>query len=238
MGGGGQLDTELTRVTRYFSIISVLLVMALALVVVREYRPAWKGEQTIAGKPWRQGLYEENCASCHGSEGEGRISGRAPAIGRDGFLVAASDDFIRRTVREGRPGTNMTALGRANGGVLSDALVDAIIQFMRSRQQGQPVLPAAGRVSGSPERGMLVYQQYCVDCHGAKGQGRVGPALNNPGFLGTASDQFIRETITRGRPGTPMSPYGQGKGGVAELSPREIDDLVSFIRQWEGSTHE
>ena len=52
-------------------------------------------------------------------------------------------------------------------------------------------------------------------------------SLNNPWFLNTATDGFIRHAIVEGRPGTTMSPYGNS------FEPQEIEDLVALIRSWQ-----
>lgn len=70
--------------------------------------------------------------------------------------------------------------------------------------------------------------------HGDKGQGRVrgnATALNNQDFLATASDEFIRESTIRGRPGTEMPAWGREAGGT--LAKEEISDLVALLRSWQ-----
>jgi len=56
-------------------------------------------------------------------------------------------------------------------------------------------------------------------------------ALNNQDFLATASDEFLRETIVRGRPGTEMLAFGRDAGGV--LGEQAIADLIAFLRTWQ-----
>ena len=56
----------------------------------------------------------------------------------------------------------------------------------------------------------------------------LAPALNNPGFLASASDGMIRETILFGREGTPMT-----SALVAGLAEEEVDDIVAWIRSLE-----
>lgn len=226
------MDDDMAKVMRYFALISTAALVIFAFVVVREAMPAWKGEQEIAGRPWREGLFIDNCASCHGQRGEGRAAGRAPAIGTDAFLALTSDDMLQTTIKQGRPGTDMNPMGRDSGGVLSDRLIDEIVAYLRSQQQEPRVELPEEPVEGVPERGRELYAANCAECHGLVGQGRVGPALNNEVFQASASDQYIKETIARGRPGTPMGAWGRGYGGVKELSPQEIGDIVAYIRTW------
>ena len=56
----------------------------------------------------------------------------------------------------------------------------------------------------------------------------IAPALNNPGFLASASDTMIKNTVMHGREGTPMVSMLQ-----AGLKEQEINDLVSYIRSFQ-----
>ena len=83
-------------------------------------------------------------------------------------------------------------------------------------------------------RGEALYQQFCGFCHGDQGQGYLADnanALNNQDFLVVASDEFLALSTIHGRPGTPMSPWGDEKGGP--LSPNMVKDIVAFIRTWQ-----
>lgn len=79
-----------------------------------------------------------------------------------------------------------------------------------------------------------LYVTYCGFCHGDAGEGYVSDnanALANPEFLASATDAFIRLGTIHGRPGTPMSPWGDEKGGP--LSADEVDAVVAYIRSWQ-----
>jgi len=84
-------------------------------------------------------VYQENCASCHGVNGEGV---NAPALGNQSALAHNTDEFIRYAIRYGRNGTPMPAWGET----LSDADIDNVTAFLRSRASGwsmqKPVLKA------------------------------------------------------------------------------------------------
>jgi len=82
------------------------------------------------------------------------------------------------------------------------------------------------------ERGRRVYGQFCATCHGATGNGYAAdnaPSLRSSTFLATASDEFLRDGIARGRPGTAMGAYGRALGGP--LGPEEVNALIAFLRQ-------
>ncbi|WP_417320309.1 c-type cytochrome [Emcibacter sp.] len=82
-------------------------------------------------------VYTENCASCHGVNGEGV---NAPALGNASALAHNTDEVIRYAIRNGRQGTPMQAWA----GILSDEDIDNVTAFLRSRaggwEQSQPVL--------------------------------------------------------------------------------------------------
>lgn len=89
-------------------------------------------------------VYQEHCAECHGSEGEGV---NAPALGNPSALAHNKDEFIRYAIEKGREGTPMPAWS----GVLSEADIDNVTAFIRSlageETGGKPVL----RAPPSPE---------------------------------------------------------------------------------------
>lgn len=153
------------------------------------------------------------------------------------MLATADDAYLTKTIRLGRPGRVMPAFQH-----LSDAEVGAIVRHVRGFANVKPLAhPAAGR--GDPARGATLYATHCAACHGAKGEGGHGtgvtfsrprdlpilaPALNNPGFLASASDAMIKATLVRGREGTPMGSFLK-----AGLSERDIDDVVAYVRGFE-----
>ena len=79
--------------------------------------------------------------------------------------------------------------------------------------------------------GGQLFTKYCMLCHGARGEGYAAdnaPSLISPTFRATASDDFLRSGIERGRPGTAMGGYGRSVGGP--LGKDEIDALIAFVR--------
>ncbi len=79
--------------------------------------------------------YQTYCASCHGENGDGYISGGVgPGIGLKGFLNVASDDYIFKTVENGRVGTAMRAFVGSRGlANLEKEDVYNIISFLREQ---------------------------------------------------------------------------------------------------------
>lgn len=183
-------------------------------------------------------LYGTFCAACHGPRGEGmRYPGMTsfPAIGNPDFLAVASDRFVRESVRRGRPGRRMPAWGEKEGG-LRPREIDALVAYVRSLAPGVPS-PDESRparwVAGDRTAGARLYQENCAACHGEKGQGVEGPALANRAFLASATDDYLVETIRRGRRETSMPSFGGTATTHRQLSDEEIASIATFIRSWE-----
>ncbi len=83
-----------------------------------------------------------------------------------------------------------------------------------------------------------IYSAVCSSCHGANGQGMrfpglvPNPTITNPDFLEIASDEFLAQTVTKGRTGRPMLAWGERENG---LNAEEIKLLVAYIRQLGGN---
>ena len=58
-------------------------------------------------------------------------------------------------------------------------------------EPGVPKIAASGVKLGDPYRGQVVYSESCAGCHGAAGEGGVGPKLDgNPISLAAAQAQI------------------------------------------------
>jgi mono/diheme cytochrome c family protein/rhodanese-related sulfurtransferase len=82
------------------------------------------------------------------------------------------------------------------------------------------------------ETGRAIYAQLCATCHGPEGHGYVAdnaPSLRSATFLASASDDFIRAAILRGRPGTAMGVYARWTGGPVGLP--EVNAIIAFLRE-------
>jgi len=178
--------------------------------------------------------YGTYCVACHQVGAIGKV-GFAPALMNADFLALSSDDFIRTTIKKGRPGTSMTAWA-----MLSDQHVDGIIAYLRSAKGRTLVKEKVDdtlKFSGDSKLGKPLYDVYCGTCHGEKGigylSGSSGPGIGLKGFLDTACDDYIYKTMKYGRAGTPMRPM-IGAVGLANLDEKEAKDIIAYLRSLQG----
>ena len=189
----------------------------------------------VTAAPDGRELYMTHCSACHHLGGEGGIGLPLPAA----KLADVTDDYLRKTLRNGRPGRVMPAFQR-----MSDAQVDAIVRFLRQDTHTTDPGFSDAPVVGDVDRGKAIYGEHCIKCHGEDGTGEgkgtgvtlsrersflVMPAsISNRGFLASASDEMIRKVVVHGRKYSGMPAFGHGK-----LSDTEIDDVVAFVRAFE-----
>ena len=183
-------------------------------------------------------LYGTYCAACHGAKGEGmRYPGLAPfpAIGNPDFLRLVSDDFLREQIKRGRPGRRMPAWGELEGGLRNEEIVR-----LASHLRGLGAVAFEGDskprrwIQGDAAEGQRLFASACARCHGERGEGKEGPALNNRVLLDLATDTYLFKTIQSGRAGTSMAGFGSGSTVQGALTDSEISSVVAFLRTWEG----
>lgn len=177
-------------------------------------------------------LYSQNCAGCHGANG---THGAAPPLGDPVYLAIVSDDTLRSVASKGRPGTVMSAFAQKEGGMLTDAQVDAIVRGIRQRWSnpravaGVTLPPYAATGSGDVQRGQVAYTTFCASCHGANGTG--GPKGGNivdPAYLSLITDQGLRTIVIIGRPDF-KAPDWRGNVPGQPMTDQEITDVVAWL---------
>jgi cytochrome c oxidase cbb3-type subunit 3 len=178
-----------------------------------------------------QATYARLCAPCHADDGTGYRADHAPSLVNPTFLETASDEFLRRSIIFGRPGSSMAAYGKALGGPLDDAAVTGLVAWIRDKgPKGLPMRTLPPVPKGVAAKGGELYQQYCKSCHGdAKTRGE-GPHLANVQFQGAATDEFIKHAIVQGRPKTRMLAFG------TVMSEDQVNDVVAYVRELGAAT--
>ena len=76
---------------------------------------------------------------------------------------------------------------------------------------------------------VVLYQQNCAGCHGADGKLGPAPPIGDPLYLSIVDDDTLRNTISKGRPGTAMSAFAQSEGGM--LTSKQVDAIIQGMRQ-------
>jgi len=179
-------------------------------------------------------LFAQMCTGCHQEKGAGK-AGLAPRLNTPDFLGLANDAFLKKTILEGRPGTAMMAY-KALPDVANN--VDSIVAYIRSWQNDfanfkDYNVDWSKQISGNSKSGRTSFRTYCSSCHGPNGGGYAdggsGPGIGLTGFLGAASDDYIRKTIQIGRAGTAMKPFGHSNG-LANISDGDINNIVVYLR--------
>ncbi len=70
------------------------------------------------------------------------------------------------------------------------------------------------------KEGQAIFSKSCVRCHGARGEGAIGPNLTDANWIGGGAPLDIFQTVNRGRPGKGMQAWGPtyGRGGAMQVS--------------------
>jgi cytochrome c oxidase cbb3-type subunit 3/ubiquinol-cytochrome c reductase cytochrome c subunit len=180
-------------------------------------------------------LYKENCAACHGENGQHAAS---ISLANPVYLAFAGEANIEKAITAGIPGTLMPGFSKAAGGMLTDEQIAIIAHGMVTGWgkpidlNGQAIPPYAGTGKGDPNAGLKAFGTYCASCHGADGTG-VGPrpaSLVDPAYLALVNDQFLRSNIVAGRPGgMPDWRSHMVSGSLHVMSPQEIEDIVAWL---------
>jgi len=79
--------------------------------------------------------------------------------------------------------------------------------------------------SAQVAKGAQMYSLNCSACHQSNGKGLPGvaPSIRNQDFLAIASDEFILNTVRKGRLGTAMAPR-------PDLTKGTIRDIITYLR--------
>lgn len=120
----------------------IMVLMVLVFPVYRIYEPSARedarAEHVASLASQGEGIYQLNCAACHGASGEGGIG---PALNSKGFLQSATDEQIALLVAVGVPGSQMNAYSIDFGGSLTSEQIDAVTTYLRSLEPDAPDVP-------------------------------------------------------------------------------------------------
>lgn len=192
-------------------------------------------------------LYSQNCAACHGANGQG---GPAIDLANPEYQALVDDATLRKWISNGMPGTEMSAFAQSAGGMLTDAQVNALIAGMRKAWSRPNVFsgytppPYAQTSAGDSAHGQQAYAERCAKCHQAAHQD-----IASQDYLSLVSDQALRSIIIAGRPDIhqmdwrmerPAAIAGQANGNPAQefvhpLSDEDVTNIVTYLSSLRGS---
>lgn len=172
------------------------------------------------------------CVACHGTQGEGNATLKAPAIaGQDAAYLERQLRNFRNRLRgvheSDAPGAQMQAAANA----LAD---DAAVAKVASYVAGLPKTVNASPATGNLHNGNNLYQGKCGACHGGAAEGN--PALKAPRLAGLDA-AYIKRQFAHFRDGVrgtdPKDTPGRQMAMMARTlaTERELDDIIAYIHR-------
>ena len=218
----------------------VLTLLALALVCAAPAGadPAPPGLQTndvghsgaggVPSGPASAGyaLYGANCATCHGSHGQGMpappnhrgtgdVAGSGPSLVGVGALAA---DFYLRT---GYMPLRSASIQPTRSRVLfSDTQIRALVAYVASLGQG-PAIPAPHPERGSLADGRRLFTERCAGCHQVVAEGGFVTGARVPP-LEDATPVQIAQAVRIG-------PYVMPTFSKRSISDRQLDSIIRYV---------
>jgi quinol---cytochrome-c reductase cytochrome c subunit len=185
------------------------------------------GESAMSPLQLGRELFGGNCATCHGSRGEGvtaeapqRGAGAEPGKGPSlrGVGRRASDFYLR---------TGYMPLGHPDEQPerrrveFREREIGALIDYVDSLGGGPPV-PNPHPEDGSLSKGLQLFTEHCAGCHQAVAKGGVVTGARVPP-LDKATPVQIAEAVRLG-------PYVMPQFSERTISDSDLDSIVAYVR--------
>jgi cbb3-type cytochrome c oxidase subunit III len=183
-----------------------------------------------------EALFAAHCATCHQPTGQG--TDVFPPLAGNPVVTAADPNAMIAVIVNGRTGP-LTVNGKTyNGqmptwkGQLTNADIASVATYVRSAwsNNASPVTEQEVAAAGAPvsaQVGASVFAKNCAACHGAKGDGGIGPALAGNPRVNIADPTAMLTTIVQGRN---LMPSWRG-----QLAAGDIAAVATFIRSSWGN---
>lgn len=171
------------------------------------------------------GLFAANCASCHGSLGEGvrepspkgaeDITGQGPPLRGVGELAP---DFYLRTGR--MPIEHAGEEPERQAPQFNDREIRALVAYVASFGGG-PKIPHPHPATNHLAEGMSLFTEHCAGCHQIVGEGGFVTGAKVP-VLQHANATQIAEAVRIG-------PYLMPRFSTKAISDGELDKIVAYV---------
>jgi ubiquinol-cytochrome c reductase cytochrome c subunit len=215
----------------------VLAVVALACAAPAAADPPPPGVQTNVGESGAAGvhgrlaaqgyaLYGANCATCHGSLGEGiapakhRGQGGITAGGPSlrGAGARAADFYLRTGYMPLRSPSTQPSRSRV---LFTEHEIRALVAYVASLGEGPPI-PKPRPERGSLGQGRKLFTEHCAGCHQVVAEGGFVTGARVPPLEDATATQ-IAEAVRIG-------PYVMPQFSKRAISDRELDSIVRYVQ--------
>ncbi len=153
-------------------------------------------------------IYSSKCAGCHGADAAG--TGLGPSLRVSTLSLSEINTLL----------TSGSMAGFASG--LTSEQIDALSSYVKDAQD--PAATTTTTTAPATVSGSALYSSQCASCHGASGQGGVGPSLQ-------ASTMSLSQTLAIVRNGGGAMP-----GFSSSLNNAQIDAVSRYSRNLQSST--
>lgn len=193
----------------------VVVVGAVALLAV----PAHGQQTSEPGSQTGADLYDGNCASCHGNNGEGSFRGPT-LIG----VGAASADYWLRSGR--MPLVQPDQDVRRGPPAFDDAQIRELVAHVTSFGDG-PAIPQIELDGANLAQGGQLYRVNCASCHNWDGKGGALVNRNNAPTLHAVPDRQVAEAMRIG-------PGAMPKFTTEQLDDQQLSDVIAYVDYMES----
>lgn len=172
------------------------------------------------------GLFAANCASCHGSlgqgvaepnpQGAGGVTGQGPPLRGVGALAP---DFYLRTGR--MPIGHAGEEPERQRPLFNDHEIRALVAYVASFGQG-PAIPEPRPATGHLAEGMSLFTEHCAGCHQGLGEGGYVTGARVP-VLQHADATEIAEAVRIG-------PYLMPRFSPKAISDGELNKIIAYVQ--------